>query len=142
MPVTIDNLGAESSRKYAEGQAQLDLSLIKDSQSIPVHTGVSVLKPSFPRELETLLHSQPTTTTWSLLLPPEQYYGRAHVPSLLKDRLDVHLQKIAESPPEKEESSEEHARAQHKLQTCLTLLKQQQQMIIETNSKRSQYQKG
>lgn len=149
MPVTIDNLGPESSRKYAEGQAQLDQNLIKDSQAIPARTGVSVLKPSFPRELDLLLHAQPTTITWAMTPPPKNYYSRANTSYLLEgismnlaERLDAQNQKISETPLRLGDNPEDHAKAQSTLKKCLMTLHEQQQMIIETNSKRGQYQKG
>ena len=71
-PRTIDNLGVESSIRYAKDQEALDTRLIQDSRFIPQKTEVSVLKPYVPSELEQYF-APGKITIWASFSPPPDY---------------------------------------------------------------------
>ena len=73
---TIDNLGIETSSRYARDQAQLDTKLIDESRFIPLKTEVSVVKPYLPTEFEEYF-SAGTLTLWASFEPPPEYYTYA-----------------------------------------------------------------
>lgn len=74
-PRTIDNLGLESSVRYAKDIEQLDRRFIEESKWIPQKTTVSVAKPYVPSEFDHLFTSI-GTTLWAAFLPPPEYYDR------------------------------------------------------------------
>ncbi|MEN9344265.1 MAG: hypothetical protein RLZZ453_1052 [Chlamydiota bacterium] len=73
MAKTIDNLGPDASRKYAEGDKQYDPSFKKEAGKIPGQTEVSVLTPT-PTQLELLFADHATVQPQAQFSPPPSYY--------------------------------------------------------------------
>jgi len=69
-PRTIDNLGVDVSTRYAEDRKALDESFIKEARTIPSQAQIDVSAPSFPSEMEELLHAQPANISWASFPPP------------------------------------------------------------------------
>jgi hypothetical protein len=167
---TIDNLGVEVSTRYAEDRALLDEAMIKEAQSIPVQAGIEVTAPSFPSEVEALLRFEPTHVTWASFIAPPQYFEQRKrlftyqlIPSMGSDdkkesqalkilsKLRAREEELTkkEAPEgdkrvryEKEREIEDEQREQKTLTSLLNTIAVFDKLIIEINSRRSQYQKG
>lgn len=164
-PRTIDNLGIETSRRYARDKEQLEESkLIEDSKFIPQKTEVSVLKPYFPPELQEYLLPTPQTIWAAFEAPPEYMmlssplFTYQLVPSLgdsgkqeantdkleaLEDTLSKSFKEGKKQGRNQDQQDEQEEEKERK--TLLHLLKtigkfdRTLQMI---NSRRNQYQRG
>lgn len=167
-PRTIDNLGVEVSTRYAEDKRTLDETFIKEARAIPVQTEIAVTTPFFPSEVEALLHFQPTGLTWASFFPPYQYFEQRKrlftfqlIPSMgMEDKTEsqtlkilAKLRSMAEEREQKEEKNkvrqyeeerafEEEEKEKKILTSLLNTIALFDKLIIEINSKRSQYQKG
>jgi hypothetical protein len=169
-PRTIDNLGVEVSTRYAEDKKIYDETLIKESRGIPIQAEIAVTTPSFPSEIESLLHAQPALVTWASFIAPEHYFEQRKrlftyqlIPSMgSEDKRESQAAKIlaklrssAEEriPQEKEETDkrrryerdrelEEEEKEKKVLTSLLDTIVLFDKLIIEINSRRSQYQKG
>src|ERR1700722_11811886 len=71
-PRTIDNLGIETSSRYAKDKSTLDTKLIEESRFLPQRTEVSVVKPYIATEFEEYL--SPQLTLWASFEPPPEYF--------------------------------------------------------------------
>lgn len=169
-PRTIDNLGVEVSTRYAEDKAILDEALVREAQGIPIQAGIEVTAPSFPSEVEALLHIQPTHVTWASFIAPPHYFEQRKrlftfqlIPAMgsedkkesqalkilskLRAREDELIKKEAPEGDkrlryEKEREIEDEQREQKALTSLLNTIALFDKLIIEINSRRSQYQKG
>jgi hypothetical protein len=161
-PRTIDNLGVETSIRYAHDKDQLDVRILDDSRWLPKKLEVSVTTPYVPSEFDQLF-SADRINQWAFFTAPPNYgvqtrtlFSYQLIPSLgtyekqeadmdklaaLKDVLDKHhRQKRDDSQNTDEEEQEEDER-----QMLLALFK-----CIETldraltfiNARRNQYQRG
>lgn len=159
-PRTIDNLGIESSRRYAKDKEQLSgAQLIADSKFIPRKTEVSVLKPYYPSELKEYL-SPTSQTLWAAFEPPPQYmtlssslFSHQLIPSLGDsdkqeadtDKLEALEDTLSKSFKEGNKGGQEQQEEEKERKVLLHLLKtigkfdRTLQMI---NSRRNQYQRG
>ncbi len=75
-PRTIDNLGIETSSRYARDQASLDTKLVEESRFIPLKTEISVVKPYLPTEFEEYLIPG-KLILWASFEPPPEYFAYA-----------------------------------------------------------------
>ena len=169
-PRTIDNLGVEVSTRYAEDRAVLDESLIKEARGIPVQTAIEVTLPSYPSEMEALLQAQQTHVTWAQFIAPARYFEQRKrlftfqlIPSMgSEDKKESQAQKILaklrsmideREEREKEgkgkrllfeaqQALEEEEKEKTTLTSLLNTISLYDKLIIEINSRRSQYQKG
>jgi hypothetical protein len=169
-PRTIDNLGMEVSTRYAEDQKILDPTIIKEAKGITIQTGIEVTIPFFPSEMEALLHFAPLQASWAFFIAPEFYFEQRKrlftfqsIPSLgSEDKKESQIQKIltkiqlleekrknqdrGEQDPKKRREQElafqEEEREKKILTTLLQTIAQIDKLIIDINSRRSQYQKG
>ena len=170
-PRTIDNLGVDVSTRYAEDQKILDKTFIKESRGISIDTEIEVTTPSFSAEIEALLQTQPTNVTWATFTPPAFYFEQRKrlftfqmIPSMGSEdkqesqgqKILAKLQSIVEKPVEKKEDKqsdqrqkyqeeralEEETREKKVLSSLLKTVTTFDKLIIEINSRRSQYQKG
>lgn len=169
-PRTIDNLGVDVSTRYAEDQKILDQSIIKEARSIPQQTQIDVTTPFFPSELEGLLRMSPLHSSWASFIAPTLYFEQRKklftfqsIPSLgSEDKKESQAQKILtkiqllEKRQTKDASEEKDQKK--KRQQELTLEEEEKEkkiliallhtiasldkLIIDINSRRSQYQKG
>ncbi|MBU6383871.1 MAG: DUF5399 domain-containing protein [Verrucomicrobia bacterium] len=158
-PRTIDNLGIETSSRYARDQAQLDTKLIEESRLIPLKTEVSVVKPYLPTEFEQyLLPSKPTI--WASFEPPPTYFGGAGalfsyqlIPSLggyekqdadaekLEALEDTIHKQMKEGKRDQRESQDEE-KERKKLLGFLKVVGKLERTLSLINARRNQYQRG
>lgn len=165
-PRTIDNLGMDVSTRYAEDQKILDKSLIKEARAIPHQAAeIEVTTPFYPSELETLLRFSPQQSSWASFIPPAMYYEQKKrlftfqsIPSLgSEDKKESQAQKILtklqlleEKQEDKDQkkkrprqiSLEEEEKEKKILTKLLQTIALLDKLIIDINSRRSQYQKG
>lgn len=158
-PRTIDNLGIETSSRYAKDQKLLDKTLIEESRFIPQKAEISVVKPYLPTEFEHYSPSQPLTF-WAAFEPPPDFFDKIGIlfsyqliPSLggyEKQEADTdRLQAIEDAldKPFKEGDKEGNKDSQKEKQkkVLLTLLKtidKLDRVLTMINSRRGQYQRG
>lgn len=167
-PRTIDNLGVDVSTRYAEDKRTLDESLIKEAPKIPTETAIEVTSPYFPSEMEGLFPSQAVHITWASFPAPAAFFEQRKklftfqlIPSMgTEDRQESQAGKILAMitalPEDKrpgevkdkrqqyeiERAYEEKERQKKILISLFTTIAQFDKMIIEINSRRTQYQKG
>ena len=169
-PRTIDNLGVDVSTRYAEDKRALDETLIKESHTIPVQTEIEVTMPFFPSEVEALLHIQPTHVAWAFFSAPALYFEQRKrlftyqlIPSMGSEdkkesqalKILAKLKSMAEERAqrdkgekdkrqqyEEEREIEEEEKEKKILTSLLNSIALFDKLIIEINSRRSQYQKG
>jgi hypothetical protein len=170
-PRTIDNLGVEVSTRYAEDKQALDETLIKEARTIPIQTAIEVTTPFFPSEIEALLHFQRTGLTWASFAAPALYFEQRKrlftyqlIPSMGSEdkkesqalKILAKLRSMEEERIEKEKEEKEDKRRQYQeeraleeeekekkiLTSLLDTIALFDKLIIEINSRRSQYQKG
>ncbi len=169
-PRTIDNLGVEVSTRYAEDKRLFDEAFIKEARAIPVQTEIEVTTPFFPSEIEALLHAQRTHIPWAFFSAPALYFEQRKrlftyqlIPSMgsedknesqalkilakLKSMADERVQRDKEGKGkrelyEEEREIEEEEREKKILTSLLNSIALFDKLIIEINSRRSQYQKG
>jgi hypothetical protein len=169
-PRTIDNLGIEVSTRYAEDQKVLDDNFIKEARSIPGQTEIEVTSPFYSPEIEALLQTQPAHISWASFIPPALYFEQRKrlftfqiIPSMgSEDKTESQTQKIlsklqslaeekvAKDREEKDKRQlyeeerilEEEEKEKKILTTLLSNIALFDKLIIEINSRRSQYQKG
>ncbi len=156
---TIDNLGIETSSRYARDQAQLDTKLIDESRFIPLKTEVSVVKPYLPTEFEEYF-SAGTLTLWASFEPPPEYYTYAKplfsyqlIPSLGsyekqeadEDKLEALEDTLNKSFQEGKRDQQQQKEDERERKTLLNLLKtigKLDRTLGMINSRRNQYQRG
>jgi hypothetical protein len=158
-PRTIDNLGIESSSRYAQDQAKLDSKLIEESRFIPLKTESSVLKPYLPTEFEEyLLAGQ--LTLWASFEPPPEYYAFAKsifsyqlIPSLggyekqeedtdkLQALEDTLNKQFKEGKRDQQQGQEEEKERKVILNLLQTIGKLDRTLSL-INARRNQYQRG
>ncbi len=167
-PRTIDNLGVEVSTRYAEDRKVLDETLVKESRTIPTQTTIDVTAPFLPSEIEMLLKAEPTYLTWAFFIPPARYFEQRKrlftyqlIPSMGSEdkkesqaqRILAKLQSVEKTDKDKEEKDkrkryeqervlEEEEKEKKVLTSLLTTIAFYDKLIIDINSRRSQYQKG
>ncbi|MBS0603862.1 MAG: DUF5399 family protein [Verrucomicrobia bacterium] len=169
-PRTIDNLGVEVSTRYAEDKKILDETFIKESRAIPSQTQIDVTTPFVSEELESLLHLQPTGITWASFIPPSKYFEQRKllftfqlIPSMGSEdkkesqalKILAKLKSLAEKRVEREKEHqdkkqryederalEEEEKEKKILTSLLDTIALFDKLIVEINSRRSQYQKG
>ncbi len=169
-PRTIDNLGVEVSTRYAEDKQVFDETLVKEARAIPVQTEIEVTTPFLPSELESLLQAQPTYITWASFSAPAYYFEQRKrlftfqlIPSMGSEdkkesqaqKILAKLQSLAEEKGakdkekkdkrkkyEEERALEEEEKEKKILTSLLDTIVLFDKLIIEINSRRSQYQKG
>jgi hypothetical protein len=164
-PRTIDNLGLESSVRYAKDMELLDQKLVQDSW-IAQRTEISVVKPYIPSEFEQLF-SPGKSILWATFMAPPEYLSSTKplfsyqlIPSLGgSEKQDIDLEKLAsledvlkkpnsrkkrdpfpDSDPQRDPQKEEAER-----QILMDLLKTIQKLdktLTLINSRRNQYQRG
>jgi hypothetical protein len=160
-PRTIDNLGVETSIRYAKDQELLkDVRLIEESRWIPQKSAVSVTKPYIPSEYEHLFASAPTAS-WALFSPPKGYDAMARalfsyqmIPSLGtpdKAETDDKLAALEDALNKKhnrgkrhqsDEDAEQEQQERETLSALLHCIEKFDKTLFLINSRRNQYQRG
>lgn len=72
---TIDNLGIETSIRWAKDQQSIDHKLIKESHSVPIHTQVTTTEPSYPSQIEELFAFNKKNSVFAKFKPPKGYHS-------------------------------------------------------------------
>jgi hypothetical protein len=160
-PRTIDNMGIETSSRYARDKASLNTQLIEDSKFIPLKTEVSVVKPYLSTEFEQYL-SPDKLILWASFSPPPEYfaYGKPLfsyqlIPSLGgyekqeadTDKLEALEDTINKSfKDDKDGSGQQEQQEEEKERRVLVMLLQTIGKLDRTltliNARRNQYQRG
>jgi hypothetical protein len=144
---TIDNLGVESSVRYAKDKVALDSRLIEESRFIPQKTEVAVVKPYIATDFEEYL--APGKKLWATFNPPPDYfsYGKQifsyHImPSLgNSEQIQANIEKLEAM----NKTVDKDPKEKKKTQALLDLLKQIHELdrtLNQINARRNQYQKG
>lgn len=162
-PRTIDNLGIETSRRYAKDREQLqEAKFIEDSKLIPQKAEISVLKPFYPTELQEYL-APISQTLWAAFEPPPQYLTLSSplftyqlIPSLgssekqeadtdkleaLEDTLSKSFKEGKRQGQDQQEQQEEEKERKILLHLLKTIGKFDRTLEM-INSRRNQYQRG
>lgn len=163
-PRTIDNLGVESSIRYAKDQEALDTRLIQDSRFIPQKTEVSVVKPYVPAELEQYFAAG-KVALWAAFSPPPDYllqgkplFSYQLIPSLgsyekqeadsdklesLEDALNKpYARKQSREGGDQEKEKQEEEKERQILLALLKCIGALDRTLVFINSRRNQYQRG
>lgn len=157
-PRTIDNLGVETSSRYARDKATLDTKLIEESRFIPLKTEVSVVRPYLPTELEEYLMPD-KLTIWASFAPPPEFFTQTKplfsyqlIPSLggyekqeadtdkleaLEDTLNKSFKERGGGGQEQQEEKERKT-----LLTLLQIIGKLDRALTLVNARRNQYQRG
>jgi hypothetical protein len=152
---TIDNLGVETSSRYARDQAALDTKLIEESRFVPLKTEVSVLTPYLPTEFDEYLAPN-KLTIWAAFSPPPDYLALAKplfsfqlAPSLggyEKQEADLDkLEALGDALQKQHKEGQQEMREEKERKVLLQLLKtigKLDRALSLINAKRNQYQKG
>ena len=157
MARTIDNLGLEISNRYAEDREYYDEKIISEARLIPSQTQISSTHPSFASEFDILFELQRSGARWANFFPPPLYYAmrsRIFAEQLIPimgspDRQDAQLEKLeALGEEEKKKRNHQPIEAEEVEKERKILLKLLENIhnfdliLIDINSRRSQYQKG
>jgi hypothetical protein len=159
-PRTIDNLGVDSSKRYAKDQEILDAHFLQDSRLIPQKAEQPTLKPYVPSEFEQLF-APGKQILWAAFAAPPNYYMEAKtvfsyqlIPSLGgSEKQEADAEKIeslqdALNKPYKDnqgQDSSEQDKEEQERQVLLALLeciKKLDKTLSLINAKRNQYQRG
>jgi hypothetical protein len=152
-PRTIDNLGIDSSIRYAKDQAQLDTKLIEESRFIPQKTEVAVVRPYIPTEFDRYITPAKLVLWASFPQPPESvfltraFFSYQLIPSLGSlDKEEGEIEKLeAMGDALEKEHKERNEEDEHERQVILSLLKtivKLDRTLGLINSRRNQYQRG
>lgn len=169
-PRTIDNLGVETSVRWAEDQHYFDQSIIKESPYITRATLIDVAIPFYKSEFDTLFQTTFRFAPWAALTAPQGFlfqkmrlFTYQAIPSLGSDELlSAQIQKIREKveaakeeraqnraigkgreyPWEDEREEEEELRQSKTLIVLLEYIQMLDSLMTQINSRRSQYSKG
>lgn len=169
-PRTIDNLGIETSVRWAQDQKFLDKTLIKESPFVTLSSRVDVAVPFFKSEFDSLFQTTQRFVPWALISSPKGYnlqlmrlFTFQTIPSLgteefltaqiekIKDKIDASKEERAkrlskgEGAPYRWEDTKEEEDETRQAKTFTALLEYLQTvdtLLIQINSRRSQYSKG
>lgn len=167
MARTIDNYGIEISNRYAEDQALLDEKLIKESRQMPFQIGIETTQPSFSPEFALLFELQLRGARIALFQAPFGYHSQRRglftqqlIPVLGSlEKKEAQKNRVRNVPPKTEEpapqpTSEEPVEIPEPLFTdtvqrekrillkLLSEIEKYDQVLIDINSRRTQYHKG
>lgn len=141
-PRTIDNLGAESSSRYAQDQKAYDANIVRDSNLFGRQAEIPVITPQLPLELEEYL--SPTLTLWAAFEPPPHLayqtgilFSHQLIPSLgTQAELEGMLEKLKalrDTPSDGEKTI---------LLSAIDTARALDRILSDVRSRQMQYQKG
>jgi len=149
-PRTIDNLGVESSVRYARDKEQLDLNLISDSKWVAKQIEIAVTQPYVPSEFEKLFSAKPTIQ-WALFSAPPAYEAQTRalfsyqlIPSLgSNEKQEAETEKLMalKDAVNKDKDPKEDNQRQ-RLLAFFKVLEKLDKTLIFINARRNQYQRG
>jgi hypothetical protein len=157
-PRTIDNLGMDSSVRYAKDKELLDLRLVEDSKWVSKRIEVSATKPYIPSEFDKLFSAKPTIQ-WALFSAPpasepqsRTLFSYQLIPSLgsnEKQEADAEKLTALEDTLDKEKrqgkgdrDQQEEEKERKRLLALFKCLEKLDKALIFINSRRNQYQRG
>ncbi|MCB1081473.1 MAG: DUF5399 family protein [Chlamydiia bacterium] len=169
-PRTIDNLGLGPSIRWAQDQAFIDQSIVKESSFVSLQTTIDVSSPFFSSEFDLLFQIKQRFAPWALMLAPKGFnmqkmrlFTYQAIPSLGSEEfLSSQMQKIrdkvalnkedrmkrreegrgAEFAWEDEREEEEEQRESKTLIALLEYVHVLDILMAQINARRSQYSKG
>lgn len=162
-PRTIDDLGVETSVRYAHDKA-IDLRLIDESKWLPKNLEISVTEPYVPSDFDQMFASD-RINQWASFVAPPNYgtqtrtlFSYQLVPSLgTYEKQESDMEKLAalkdvlnkQRQPKKQSGQpffeEDDEKEEEERQTLLTLFKCIEVLdksLAFINAKRNQYQRG
>ena len=157
MAKTIDNLGVDISSRYAADREVYEESLIKEARLIPHQTRITATLPSYTSEFDTLFKLGQKRALWvSFCSPPNYHASRRRLfaeqlipylgPSDLQESRLERIEAVGKEEKKKKHSLPKEEREVEKEQQILKNLLQRihlfDQLLIDINSRRAQYQKG
>ena len=149
---TIDNLGVDTSSRYARDKAALDTSIVKESQFIPLKTAVSVVRPYIATEFEEYVADTPLTL-WASFSPPPDYLSYAKalftyqtVPSLGDfeqfEKTVAMLESLGETLDREDSERKDKEKERRILLNLIRLVSVLDRSLALINAQRNRYQKG
>jgi len=165
-PRTIDNLGVETSVRWATDQKLLDKTLLQDASTITKQTLVDVYTPFYTSEFDLIFETKQRYKQWAAFFAPPGYMSQKMrlfmyqvIPSLgtdefqeaqmqkIQDHREANKKKRKKTPSgtyawEDEREEEEEERESKMLLSMLEMLRDLDQLIGMINARRSQYSKG
>jgi hypothetical protein len=155
MARTIDNLGIDSSTRYAEDRAYYDDSFVKEAR-IPLQAQIDVTLPSYASEFDLLFETDKRYSRYATIPAPRGFYEQKRlifsnliIPHLgTLDKRETLLQKLSQmgmGGNANQPYNLEQEKTSFEREALISLLKKLQsldQTLIDINSKRTQYQKG
>jgi hypothetical protein len=154
-PRTIDNLGIETSNRYARDQAALDTKLLEEARFVSTKTEVSVIKPYISTEFEGYTDSE--LTLWASFSPPPEALIRASalfsyqlIPSLGgyekqeedSDKLEALEDTLNKGFKEGGQGKQEEEKKRKTLVKLLKVIGELDRTLTLINARRNQYQRG
>ncbi len=157
-PRTIDNLGTDSSVRYAKDKELLDLRMLEDSKWVSKRIEISVTKPYVPSDFDKLFLAAPKTQWAAFSLPPafeaqrSTIFSYQLIPSLgSSEEQEADMEKLMalEDALHKEkkqgkgdQNQQEEESERKRLLAFLKCLQQLDKALVFINSRRNQYQRG
>lgn len=163
-PRTIDNLGVETSVRWAKDQTLLGTAPLKEGSTITQLTQISVPFPSYLSEFELLFGNLNKELPWALFLAPQGYETQKKklftiqiVPSLgTEEKFEMQMNRVQEKdeqekkreqkeedlPWEENQEKEEEEKEKKIILNLMNSLHMLNRFLIDINSRRIQYQKG
>jgi len=74
-PKTIDNLGLETSVRWATDQESKDTKIISESRSVPLKTEVAITEPFYSSQIEELFSYNKKNISFAKFQPPKGYHS-------------------------------------------------------------------
>lgn len=141
---TVDDLGVEASNDYAARKKISEETeiLFKEARSIPSQTRVATTAPAYTSEFDALFDLGEQKALWASFLAPPRYHAyrrRIFAEQLIPDLGSPDLQ---ESKLERLEAMTGEEEEKKVLANLLKNLHLFDQILIDINSRRTQYQKG
>lgn len=156
MARTIDNLGLDTSTRYAEDREFFDESYIRDARSVTSQISVTTTTPSHQPEFDLLFDLGKRKASWASFYPPPLYYASRRrifseqvIPQLgSPDKQETQLLRIeavGDEEKKKHPLPNQKEQLEQEKQILLKLfgnIHTFDQLLIDINSRRAQYQKG
>ena len=156
MARTIDNLGVETSTRYAADRELFDETYIKDARSMASQISVNSTSPSQLSEFDQLFDLSTRRASWATFYAPPHYYASRRrifaeqvIPVLgspdKQDTQATRVEAVGEEEKKKQTLPTEKEKVENEKLALLKLfgtLHTSDQLLIDINSRRAQYQKG
>ncbi len=154
MARTIDNLGVDTSTRYAEDRANFDESLIKEAVFAPSQAKVASTSPNYSSEFDALFNLEERGISWAAFKAPPNFasirrklFAELTIPLLgSTEKRDAQVQRLEAYSTQEQDGhpteSDEIGKEKQTLVSLLNKLGDFDQLLFDINSRRVQYQKG